>query len=276
MRPNKLKQMWRERKPTFGAWLNSCSTFVAETMGALGFDWLLVDGEHSPVDLQTMIQMFQALSIGNTVPLARVQWNDLVQIKRVLDGGAYGVVIPWVNNREEAVQAVRACRYPPVGIRGWGPYRGFLYGGADYTQHANDEIACIVQIETAEAVEKIDEIVSVPGVDGTLIGPADLAMSMGIEVKPDNPHPDHVAACSRVLKACKKRGVAPGIYTSGPEEAARRAGEGWLFLPIGSDTQFAVQGATRGLKTAREGAGIVKAAKKADTSPKRSDRRRRT
>jgi len=85
--------MWRERKPTFGAWLNSCSTFVAETMGSLGFDWLLVDGEHSPVDLQTMIQMFQVLSIGNTVPLARVQWNDLVQIKRVLDGGAYGVVI---------------------------------------------------------------------------------------------------------------------------------------------------------------------------------------
>lgn len=251
MRPNKLKQMWRERKPTFGAWLGSCSTFVAENMASVGFDWLLVDGEHSPVDLRTMVQMLQVLSIGETVPLARVHWNDPVEIKRILDGGAYGVVIPWVNNREEAVQAVRACRYPPAGIRGFGPYRGFLYGGPDYVKCANDEIACIVQIETAEAVEKIDEILSVPGIDAVMIGPADLAMSMGIEARGDNPHPDHVKACARVLEACRAHGVAPGIYTSGPEEGARRAAEGWLFLPIGSDIQYMVQGASRGLRTAR-------------------------
>jgi 4-hydroxy-2-oxoheptanedioate aldolase len=251
MRPNKMKKMWREGKPTFGIWLQACNPFIAETMSCLGFDWVLVDGEHSPVDMQTMVKMLQAISVGDSVPLARAQWNDPVEIKRILDGGAYGVVIPWVNNRDEAQQAVSACRYPPDGIRGWGPLRAALYGGAGYTEGANDEIACIVQIETAEAVDNIDEIVTVRGVDAVMIGPADLALSLGLEVRPDHSHPDHVGACKKVLEACKKHGVVPGIFTSGPEEGARRAQEGWLFMPIGTDMQYVTQAAVRGLKTAR-------------------------
>lgn len=251
MKPNNMKQLWRQDKPTFGAWLTCCSTFVAEELGAIGFDWLLVDGEHSPTDTLTMVQMLQAISIGSSVPLARVAWNDPVAIKRVLDGGAYGVVIPWINTRAEAEQAVNACRYPPQGQRGFGPYRGWLYGGRDYAEHANEEIACIISIETVRAVEQIDQILAVPGVDAAMVGPGDLAMSMGIPFRWDNPHPEHVAACAAVLEACKRHGVVPGIFTGGAEEARRRVTEGWRFLPLGVDTQYLTRGAMRDLRTAR-------------------------
>lgn len=251
MRPNKLKQLWRDDQPAFGAWLNSCSPLATEQLASLGFDWLLVDGEHSPVDLLTTSQMFQAISTSDTVPLARVPWNDLVAIKRVLDAGAYGVVIPWINSPQEAEQAVRACRYPPDGIRGFGPGRWTVYAGADFASHANEEILCIIQIETVQAVERIDEILAVPGVDVAMIGPADLAMSMGIPLLPDNPHPDHRAACATVLNACQRHKVVPGIFTGTPEEAARRVGEGWRFLPVGSDMTYLLRAATTALRTAR-------------------------
>ena len=130
-----------------------------------------------------------------------------------------------------------------------------MYGGPDYGAHADEEIACIIQIETIGAVERIDEILSVPGVDATLIGPADLAMSLGIPVIGDNPHPDHVAACAEVLAGSLRNGVAPGIYCSGEEEAARRVTEGWKFLNIGTDGQYIAQGARRGLKTVRAAGG---------------------
>jgi 4-hydroxy-2-oxoheptanedioate aldolase len=251
MRPNTIKQLWRDDKPALGAWLGSASTIVAEQLAHAGFDWLLVDGEHSPIDTLTMVQMMQAISTTDTIPIARVQWNDAVEIKRALDGGAYGVVIPWVNSKAEAEQAVAACRYPPMGSRGHGPYRGVLYGGPDYRLHANEEIACIVQIETIGAVEHIDEILSVSGLDATLIGPADLAMSMNIPVVPDNPHPDHIAACAEVLAGCRRNGVVPGIYTAGEDESARRVAEGWRFISIGTDGGYLTQGARRGLEKVR-------------------------
>lgn len=254
MRPNTVKQLWREEKPAIGAWLSSASTMVTDQMAHAGYDWLLVDGEHSPVDILTAVQMMQVISGTETIPFARPQWNDLVEIKRLLDGGAYGVVIPWVNTKAEAEQAVAACRYPPDGLRGMGPYRGVLYGGADYAEQANAEIACVIQIETIGAVERIDEILSVPGVDGTLIGPADLATSLGIPVRPDNPHPDHVAACAEVLAGCQRNGVPGGIFTSGTEESVRRVEEGWLFISIGTDMQYVRDGAREGLRRVR-GAG---------------------
>jgi 4-hydroxy-2-oxoheptanedioate aldolase len=241
MRANRIKQLWAEDRPAFGVWLSACSPFLTEHIAAVGFDWLLVDAEHSAVDMQTMVQMFQAISTGEAMPLARVSWNDPVQIKRVLDGGAYGVVVPWVNSRDEALKAVSACRYPPDGQRGFGPWRAALYGGRDYVRHANEEIACIIQIETVAAVEKIDDILSVPGVDGVMIGPTDLAMDMGLSPRADHPDDTHQALCSEVLDACQRHDVAPGIYTSGPDEAARRSKEGWRFLPVGSDIQFVLE-----------------------------------
>jgi 4-hydroxy-2-oxoheptanedioate aldolase len=252
MRANLLKQMWRRDEATFGVWLSACSPFLTEHVAAVGFDWLLVDGEHSAVDLQTMVQMFQAISTAEAVPLARVSWNDPVQIKRVLDSGAYGVVIPWVNTREEAMQAVSACRYPPDGQRGFGPWRATLYGGRDYVRHANEEIACIIQIETVRAVERIHEILSVPGIDAVMIGPTDLAMDMGLPPRADHPDSEHQALCAQVLAACQDHGVVPGIFTSGADEGKRRAESGWRFLPVGSDIQYTLQAAISTLRTVRE------------------------
>ena len=260
MRPNKLKEKWRKDEPTFGVWLSACSAFLTEHVAAVGFDWLLVDGEHSAVDLQTMVQMFQAISTAESVPLARVSSNDPVQIKRVLDSGAYGVVIPMVNSQEEAALAVSACRYPPEGQRGFGPWRATLYGGRDYVRHANREIACIIQIETVRAVEEIHEILSVPGIDAVMIGPTDLAMDMGLPPRADHPDPDHIALCNRVLEACQEHSVVPGIFTGGAEEGARRAAEGWRFLPVGSDIQFTLQGAIGALRR------VKKVAKKGDSA----------
>ena len=251
MRPNTVKQLWRDDQPAFGGWLGSASTIVAEQMAHAGYDWIVVDGEHSPVDILTMVQMFQAISTTDTIPMARVHWNDQVEIKRILDGGAYGVVIPYVNSAAEAEQAVAACRYPPVGTRGWSPYRGLLYGGPDYRDHANDEIACIIQIETAQAIERIDEILAVPGIDATMVGPNDLALSMGLTGGYDNAHPDHVAACAAVLEACQRHDVVPGIYTGTAEEGARRAREGWRFIPINADIRLMRALAADELKLAR-------------------------
>ena len=251
MRPNTIKRLWAEGKPALGARLQTASTIVAEQMAHAGFDWLYIDGEHSPANLLTIVQMMQVISSADTMPIVRVPWNDPVQVKRVLDGGAAGVIIPWVNTAAEAEQAVAACRYPPRGIRGYGPYRGGMSGVPDHPAHADDEILCIVQIETIGAVERIDEILSVPGVDATFIGAADLALSMGVPVIGDNPHPDHVAACAAVLAGALRHGVAPGIGCSGEEEAARRVAEGWKFLNIGADGQYIEQGARRAIEIVR-------------------------
>jgi 4-hydroxy-2-oxoheptanedioate aldolase len=124
-----------------------------------------------------------------------------------------------------------------------------LYGGRDYVNTANDEIVCIIQIETVRAVEGLGDILSVPGIDAVMIGPSDLAMDMGIPPVFDNPHPDHVTLCNRVLETCQKHQVVPGIFTSGPEEGARRAAEGWRFLPIGSDAQYVMEGGIHALRT---------------------------
>ncbi|MCY3920412.1 MAG: aldolase/citrate lyase family protein [Chloroflexi bacterium] len=242
MGPNTVKRHWAEGRPALGARLWSASPIVAEQMAHAGFDWLYVDGEHSPADILAIVRMIRVIAATGTIPIARAPWNDPAEVKRVLDGGARGVIIPWVNTAAEAERAVAACRYPPRGIR---------RGGSDDPAKADDEIACIVQIETIGAVERIDEILSVPGVDATFIGQSDLAVSMGVPVVGDNRHPDHVAACAEVLAGALRHGVAPGIGCSGEEEAARRVSEGWKFIGIGADGQYIARGARRALAMVR-------------------------
>ena len=164
-------------------------------------DWVLVDLEHSPADLMTLVSQLQGIGCGKAVPIVRAPWNDFVVIKRILDAGAMGLVIPYVNTREQAEAAVRACTYPRTGIRGIaGSVRAMGYGGnsADYMKSANQEILVITQIETYEAVENLDEILSVPGIDGFFIGPMDLATSMGFLGNPNTPEVQEVI--SRVEK----------------------------------------------------------------------------
>jgi len=186
---------------------------VTECFSRLGFDWLLLDAEHAPLEYATLQAMMQAMNGTNCVPIVRPQWNDPVVIKRVLDMGAYGVLIPWINSKEEAENAVRACRYPPEGIRGFGPRRAGRFD-PDYYKTANKEILIAVQIETEAAVNNIDEILSVDGIDAAYIGPWDLSVSLGLGVPPDWNDPRYSNLLDRVLEAANRHGKPAGMFTT--------------------------------------------------------------
>jgi 4-hydroxy-2-oxoheptanedioate aldolase len=235
MRRNLVKEQWRRGEPSVGTWLALGNPLAAELLAHVGFDWLTVDMEHNAIDLADTQAIFQAVATTDCVPFARVPWNDPQIIKRVLDIGAYGVVVPSVMSRQEAEQAVGACRYPPQGYRGVGTLRGRLYGGPDYTERANEEIAVVAMIEHIQAVERAEEIISVPGVDAVFIGPNDLAASMGLPLGLDNPHPEHRAAVARVLEAGKRLGVPVGIHCGSVDAVNERIGEGFLWLALSSD-----------------------------------------
>jgi 4-hydroxy-2-oxoheptanedioate aldolase len=245
MRPNKVKQLWREGKAAVGSWMNLGSPSCAEIMSHLGFDWIAVDAEHSPVGMETIQHIFVALSTSETVPMIRVAGSDPASINRVLDAGAYGVIVPMVNSREDALRAVQACRYPPLGCRSMGFGRADQYAGKDYKAHANEEIALVVQIEHIDAVTHIDEILSVPGIDAFFIGPADLAASMGVPVVlGDNPDPRHQEAIRRIIAAGKAHKVPAGIHVATAEDVNRRIREGFQFIALGTDVFF-MTGAAR-------------------------------
>ncbi len=187
---NPLKKMLKDGRKTAGGWLQIASPFTAEIMSRAGFDWLMIDLEHGPGDILTLVSQLQAMSGSGVVPLVRAPWNDFVVIKRILDAGASGVLIPYVNTRAEAQAAVQACRYPPAGIRGVAASpraAGFGQKSMDYLTHANDEILVLTAVETPMAVENLDDILRVDGLDGIFIGPMDLATSMGYLGDPSVP-----------------------------------------------------------------------------------------
>ena len=238
MRTNKVLETWRSGGQTIGAWVSSDSSYTTEIMAHLGFDWLCIDQQHGANDSSSMIPMLQAISTTDTVPFVRVKWNDPPTIMRALDAGAYGIVVPLVNNREEAERAVWACRYPPVGGRSSGPFRAGMYGGANYAAEANDNIACVVMIETAEALENLDDILSVDGVDAAYMGPSDLAYALGLTPTGDNSDPKHVETVQAIYDACRRHGVAPGAHTGSLEFTQRWLAHGFQMVTLGSDTAF--------------------------------------
>lgn len=234
MKKNTVKEKLAAGKPAVGTWLSLASWVSAEYMAHAGFDWLVVDTEHSPVGFETMVHCFQAICTTDTIPMARVAWNDPVLIKRLLDAGAMGLVIPMVNSPEEAEQAVKAMKFPPQGFRSLGGGRAMVYG-SDYFASANDEIAVVVQIEHIDAVNKTEEILSVEGVDAGFIGPNDLAGSMGLTPDIHCSHPDHEAAVMKVLESAKKVGKPAGIHCVTTEAVNRRIEQGFQFVAISSD-----------------------------------------
>jgi 4-hydroxy-2-oxoheptanedioate aldolase len=238
LKKNRVKELWRNGKAAIGTWMSLGSPITAEIIASMGFDWVVVDTEHGSIDIGTTQSIIQAVNTGATVPIVRVPWNDPALIKRALDAGAYGVVVPMVNSREEAVRAVKASRYPPLGVRSYGGPRVRLYGGVDYFEHANEELAVILQIEHIDAVNSVDDILSVEGVDAFFIGPSDLAISMGLKPGLDQPDPAHIAAVARVLEAGKKYGVRGGIQVSTAEAVNERIAQGFQFIALSSDEGF--------------------------------------
>jgi 2-dehydro-3-deoxyglucarate aldolase/4-hydroxy-2-oxoheptanedioate aldolase len=233
---NRLKRMLKAGKKTAGAWAQLCSPTSAEILCRAGFDWLLIDMEHSPADLQTLVAQLQAMGAYGVTPLVRAPWNDLVWIKRILDAGAYGVMIPSVNTGEQAIAAVQACKYPPVGVRGIaGSPRaaGFGRDTSAYLKRANDEILVILQVETPQAIENLDAIGKVPGVDALFIGPMDLSTSMGHLGNPA--HPEVQAAIATVEAKAKALGMPLGTVSAGWEQAKVLYDRGYQLITLLSD-----------------------------------------
>ncbi len=266
MRPNHVLRAWRADKQTVGAWIGIDSSYVAEALAHAGFDWLCLDMQHGLLDYNDVRAMLPAISTTQTIPFVRVPWNEPYEIMKVLDAGAYGVIVPMVNNRAEAEQAVGACRYPPQGGRSFGPIRAGLYAGAGYADEANSEIACVVMIETAEALENLDEIMSTPGLDGVYIGPSDLAYAIDLKPAGDNNEPKHVETVNRIYDCAKKHGIAAGIHTGSAEYTRRYLEKGFNLVTLGQDHAFMMRLARRELRQVREDTGVEKVEARAPSS----------
>ena len=247
MRANHVKRRLLAGEPSVGTWLSLPSPEAAEYVATLGFDWLVVDTEHNAIDIRTLSQMFGVIAPAGVAPMVRIPWNSGENFKRVLDAGAWGVVVPMVNSREEAERAVEATRFPPAGARSvGGGMPAVRYGttGGEYLKRANDEVLLVLQIEHIVGVEHADEILSVPGVDACFIGPNDLAASMGIglgvPLEGDNDKLNE--AIAEIRAACLRNKVAPGIHTSGAAGVNQRIREGFQFLAMASELKYLVSG----------------------------------
>jgi 2-keto-3-deoxy-L-rhamnonate aldolase RhmA len=242
---NELKRRLHRDEQVYGTWITIESPMATEMLSALGFDYFVFDTEHSPLDIYKSQTLMQAMRGDRTTPIIRVWWNDLVAIKRALDVGAYGVIVPWVNTKEEAELAVRATRYAPDGLRGCGPRRAALFD-PEYLNTADEEILVICQIETKKAVENIEDIVSVDGVDVSYIGPADLSASYGH--LGNQSHPDVQRAIDMVFDATKAAGKAAGVHQGSGKTIRERMEKGYNLITIGNDLIYLKNGVLNHMK----------------------------
>ena len=234
--PTGLKAKIRRGELVLGTWITINSPDVVDALSDLPLDWVVIDLEHGPLDIGDLQTLIMPLRSGSVAPLARVPWNDHVWVKRVLDVGVVGVVAPWVNSREDAEALVRYSTYPPRGVRGVGPRRASRYGLKlrEYVERfEREERVLVAQIETREAVERVEEIVSIEGIDVAFIGPLDLSFNLGIPLQLN--HEKLREAMKKVLKACERHDVTPGIFAPTPEDAKARAEEGFRFIAINMD-----------------------------------------
>ena len=244
MRKNKLKEIIKNGKAVINGWLQIPNSFSAEVMAKQGWDSLTIDMQHGVVDYPNALQMLQAISTTDTVPMARVNWNEPGQIMKILDAGSYGVICPMVSNKDQAEKFVQACMYPPTGYRSFGPIRGMLYGGSDYGDYANDELLKIAMIETKEALDNLDAIMTTPGVDGIYIGPADLSLAINEKPSFDKSENDPVySVIMKILEHAKKNNIFAGIHNMTPEYAQKMIEKGFQLVTVGSEQRFMTAGA---------------------------------
>ena len=249
MRKNKLKELFKAGKPIINSWLAVPSSFSAEVMAQQGWDSLTIDMQHGLIDYPNAVGMLQAISTTETIPMARVNWNEPGQIMKILDAGCYGIICPMVSNREEAEKFVKACQYPPNGYRSFGPIRASIYGGHDYAKNADNEILKLAMIETKESLEKLDEILETPNLDGIYIGPADLSLAVGEE--PGFDKAENTKAYKeilRILDAAKKKNLLAGLHNGTAEYAHKMINKGFNLVTVGSDSRYITAGAKTDLE----------------------------
>jgi 4-hydroxy-2-oxoheptanedioate aldolase len=249
LKQNAFKRGLASGKTQIGLWCSLCSPMAAEILGDAGFDWIVIDTEHAPSDPYLVMQQLQATQAGTATAVARVAWNDAVLIKRLLDVGVSSLLVPYVQNEDEAARAVAAVRYPPRGVRGVATNnRATRYGRiADYAGKADGEICLLVQAETAQALARIEAMAKIDGLDGIFIGPADLAASMGHLGNPR--HPDVRKAIDDAIRRIRKAGKAAGILTGHLDDAKEFIAGGANFVAVGSDAGILVNATSTLVKT---------------------------
>lgn len=249
---NRTKSRWARGEVAFGAWLSIPSSLSAEAMGRVGFDYVCIDLQHGLIDDASACEMLVAINATGATPFVRVPANDFGTINRMLDAGALGIVIPLIHSSDDVYRALSACHYPPAGTRSFGPVRAALTFGQDYFEHANREIAIIPMIETRQAVEEVDSIVSLPGVDAVYVGPNDLGLSLGQPPGLDGDG-SYARAYQRVARSCASHGVAAGIHANA-DLAPKHLENGYRMITVSSDLGTLQRGARRELALAkREG-----------------------
>jgi 4-hydroxy-2-oxoheptanedioate aldolase len=251
MRKNEIITIIAGGGTVLNGWLAIANSFSAEVMAHQGFDALTIDLQHGPVDFQAAVGMLQAISTTAAVPMVRVPWNEPILTAKLLDAGAYGIICPMINSKAEAEALVSFCRYPPRGARSFGPNRAALYGGADYWQHANDEVLIFAMVETRQAVANVEEILSVDGLNGIYVGPSDLSLSMGKTPTLDPQDPEVQAAIKTVCEKTLKSGKIAGVHTDSAKTAIRRFGEGYQLCTILSDARLMANAASAAVREAR-------------------------
>ena len=246
MRENTLKQRMRRGEPVRGVWLTLPSVECARLIARMPADWLVIDAEHGPMGAETMSRMVAAIADARgPAPLVRLADAGVENVKRALDAGASGVIAPMINTRVEAENFVAAAKYPPLGQRSFGsPWAGLGFDASmpEYLGIANEQTIAMVQIESRAALEQLDEIFSVPGLDGVFVGPVDLAISLGLDPDPNSPHPDFRRALDEILRAARAAGLPAGIFCSSPQAAAARIEQGFVMVSVGSDTAILLEG----------------------------------
>ena len=243
MRANRLRTLWAEGRAVVNGWLAIPNSFSAETMAHQGWDSLTIDLQHGVVDYQAMLTMLQAISTTDTVPIVRVPWLEPGILMKTLDAGAYGIICPMVNTRDDAERLAAYTHYAPRGTRSFGPIRGLIYGGPDYGDKANDTVVILAMIETKQGLDNLDHILAVDGIDGVYIGPSDLSLSLGCRPVFDDCDPPAAQAIDHILARAKAHGVVAGIHNGTPEAANARIAKGFRFTTVSSDARLMAAGA---------------------------------
>ena len=249
---NKLFDIWKQKKASINAWLSIPNSFTAEAFGKMGWDSVTVDMQHGQNDYSSSIAMIQALSNSNTVPMTRVPWNEPGIIMKMLDLGVQGIIAPMINTKDDCEKFVSYCYYPPIGQRSFGPMRAQVVYGSDYYQHANKNIVSLAMIETKQAVENLDEILSVPHLTGIYIGPADMSSSYGLPPKFDVREDPVFSNIKMIAKKAKEKGKIAGIHNGSVKYMKEMMQYGFQFTTLLSDFRMMTSNAESLLKELKD------------------------